>query len=267
MTLSRISVYALAALGALYLAVFVLLLVFQRDMLFIGAGHPAGPPPPDYRAHMIAVPGGGRVLTWSIAANAGAPTFVFFTGNGSPISDFADTGEQFHRRGWGVVLASYRGYSGNSGNPSEAGLMQDARAVIAALPRGGKLILWGHSLGSGVAARMAAEHRCDGLVLESAFTSVADVAARRFPIFPVRWFIRDPFETEALLSKIAVPVLIFHGTDDAMVPFDMGRTLAARLGRQARFVPVAGVGHIPHETDLAPVVADWLQHNALAGRR
>jgi hypothetical protein len=216
---------------------------------------------------MIAVPDGGRVLTWSIAAAAGEPTFVFFTGNGSRIVDFAATGEQFHRRGWGVVLASYRGYSGNSGSPSETGLMQDARAVIAALPRHGKLILWGHSLGSGVAARMAAEHRCDGLVLESAYTSVADVAAREFPIFPVRWFIRDPFETEALLSQITVPVLMFHGTDDPVVPFDMGRTLAARFGRQATFVPVAGVGHIPHQRDLAPVVAVWLARNGLVGQR
>lgn len=261
----RVLIVAAAFPIALYLAVLVLLVILQRNILFDGDTHPIGPPPGGYRAQTVVVPGGGTVLVWSIAAaDAGEPTFVFFSGNAAHITDFVPTGAEFHRRGWGVVLASYRGFSGNPGSPSEAGLMDDARAVLASLPKQhGKLILWGHSLGSGVAARMASEHRCDGLVLESPFTSAVNVAARKYWGFPVRWFMRDPFETETLLARIKAPVLIFHGTNDPVIPFDMGRTLAARFGRQATFVPLNDVGHVPHQVDLAPIVAVWLVQTGL----
>jgi len=139
------------------------------------------------------------------------------------------------------VLASYRGYSGNPGSPSEDGLMDDARAVLASLPPHGKLILWGHSLGSGVAARMASEHRGDGLVLESAYTSAANVAARRYWMFPVHWLTRDPFETEKLLSRITVPVLLIHGRDDPVVPFDMSETGPPAITR--RHITAAVIGN------------------------
>jgi uncharacterized protein len=265
-TLRKALIAALGLVAGLYLAVAGYLAVHQREILFIPSRGPLPERPADYQARNVAVPGGGTVLVWSIpAAAANEPTFVFFSGNAARIIDFAATGEALHAHGYGAVLASYRGYSGNPGSPSEEGLMQDARAILASLPPHGKLILWGHSLGSGVAARMASEHRGDGLVLESAYTSIANVAARKYPIFPVRWIIRDPFETEKLLSKITVPVLIIHGTDDPVVPFDMGRTLAARFGRQATFVPLDGVGHVPHQIDLAPMVVDWMQKHRLAG--
>jgi hypothetical protein len=262
--LRRVLVISLALVATLYLAATLLLYTHQRDMEFFGDASPPGPPPGDYLTRTVAVPGGGTVLVWSIpAADANQPTFVFFTGNAAHIGDFVDTGEAFHLRGWGVVLASYRGYSGNPGSPSEDGLMDDARAVLASLPPHGRLILWGHSLGSGVAARMASEHRGDGLVLESAYTSAADVAARRYWMFPVHWLMRDPFETEALLDKITVPVLLIHGRNDPVVPFDMGETLAQRLGARATFVPLDDVGHIPHQIDLTPFVEKWLMKTHL----
>jgi uncharacterized protein len=249
----------------LYLAIMLFLMTYERDLIFIGGKGSVGPAPGDYKARMVAVPGAGRLLVWEIpAASAREPTFVFFSGNGSHITDFAATGETFHARGWGVVLASYRGYSGNLGDPSEDGLMQDARAILASLPKHGTLILWGHSLGSGVAARMASEHRGSGLVLESAYTSVVNVAARQFWIFPVHWLMRDRFETETLLDKIKVPVLLIHGTDDPVVPFDMGQTLAHRFGVRATFIPIDGVGHVPHQIDLSPLVAKWLAKSRLA---
>ncbi|MEI9985115.1 MAG: alpha/beta hydrolase [Aliidongia sp.] len=138
---------------------------------------------------------------------------------------------RFHARGWGVVLTTYRGYSGNAGSPSEQGVMDDARAILAALgDPGGPLILWGHSLGSGVVARMAAEGHGAGIVLEAPYTSVADLAAQRYPIFPVRLLLRDPFDTASLLPEIKVPVLIFHSADDGTIPVAMGKAVAVALG-------------------------------------
>ncbi|HEY1631320.1 MAG TPA: alpha/beta fold hydrolase [Rhizomicrobium sp.] len=254
----------LAFVAALYLGAMGYMAWHERAFVFIPDHVSIGDVPPGYGARIVDVPGGGTVLTWSMAAaSADKPTFVFFTGNAARIVDFVATGEAFHRQGWGVVLASYRGYSGNAGAPSEDGLMADARAVLASLPKHGKLIIWGHSLGSGVAARMAREHRGDALVLESAYTSAPDVAARHYWFFPVHWLMRDRFETESLVDQIRMPVLVIHGTDDPVIPFDMGETLAHDFGARATFVPLDGVGHIPHQVDLTPVVAKWLAENRL----
>ncbi|HYM17384.1 MAG TPA: alpha/beta hydrolase, partial [Micropepsaceae bacterium] len=133
----------------------------------------------------------------------------------------------------------------------------------AAIPAGGPLILWGHSLGSGVAAQMAAEGRGKALVLESPYTSLADLGAELYPIFPVRLLLTDPFDTATLVSDIKVPVLIFHSTDDPVVPYAMGTRLAARFGERARFVSFDRLGHYPHQIDLSSPVADWLEKNAI----
>jgi hypothetical protein len=176
-----------------------------------------------------------------------------------------ELGALLHRQhGWGVVLASYRGYSGNPGSPSETGFMEDARAVLAAVtPQVGPIILWGHSLGSGVAARMASEKRGAGLVLESPYTSVVAMAAAQYPYIPVRLLSRDPFDTLSLVPGIQIPVLIFHSRDDPTIPFAMGQELANRFGSRATFVAMTGAGHYPHRHDIAGAVLQWVQRQHL----
>jgi uncharacterized protein len=105
---------------------------------------------------------------------------------------------------------------------------------------------------------MASEGRGAALILESPYTAATDVAARRFPIYPVRWFMLDRFDTLSLVPRIKVPVLIMSGTKDRVIPFDMGETLARHFGRQATFIPLPGVGHEPHRSDITGVVAAWL---------
>lgn len=230
-------------------------LIFRPDAIVLD-----GPPPGSgYALLNVSVPGLGILKDWWIPPSSlQKPTVIFFHGNASSRMDFMALGDAFHKQGWGVVLASYRGYSGNPGSPSEVGLMEDARATIAAVAhRVGPVILWGHSLGSGVAARMASEGRGAGLVLESPYTSIADIGARQFPYIPVRLLSLDPFDTLALIEDIAVPVMIFHSEDDPQIPFDMGRELAGRLGHRATFVPMNGLGHYPHQADLSPIVARW----------
>lgn len=267
----RFALLLALVLGLIYLAICLLLIVFQRTILFEGDDEVVGIPPTNsiFRPQTIVERDGERLLIWRAEpSRTGNPTFVFFPGAGSGTLDFEETGELFHRRGWGVVLAAYRGYSGNAGTPSESGLMADARAVLAGIPKQiGPIIVWGHSLGSGIAARMASEHRADGLVLESPYTSVTDVAAERYPVFPVRWFIEDTFDTSSLLPKIVVPVLIFHGMNDSEIPFHMGQTLARRFGNRAVFVPLRGVGHEPHDADLSNQVAYWLGMNFSHGHK
>jgi uncharacterized protein len=213
-----------------------------------------------YRVHRLAEADGTRLTIWETPpTRPRAGRFVTFYGNGASVLEFAPVGEEIHRKGFGVVLASYRGYSGNTGRPSEAGLMADARAVLATIPKADRpIILWGHSLGSGVAARMAGEGRGTALILESPYTAVVDVAAAEYPIFPVRWLMKDRFDTFALVPQIKVPVLILHGTEDRIVPFQMGETLAHAFGKQAMFVPISGADHNLNQTQLLLLVMKWL---------
>ena len=214
----------------------------------------------------VTVPGIGIIKHWWMPpATAGMPTIVFFHGNAGDRTSFLEQGELLHARGFGAVLVSYPGYSGNPGTPSEDPLMADARAAIAAAgPKAGPIIVWGHSLGSGVAARMASEGRAVGLVLEAPYTSLPDVAARIYPYIPVHWLMLDRFDTSALVDKITVPVLIFHSTDDPQIPFAMGRELADALGKRATFVRMEGAGHYPHHIDLSATVVQWAQAHCIA---
>ncbi len=258
--LVRLSAASIALIAvALYLALLITLLVEQRDMLFI-RGRYARARDPIYQVRTIAEADGTRLTAWMAPPpSPGAPLIVFFYGNAGTLSDFEDIGEVFHGEGYGIVLASYRGYSGNTGRPSEAGVMTDARATLSALGRGhGPVILWGQSLGTGVAARMAAEGRAAALILQSPYTAVSDVAARRFPIFPVHLLMRDRFDTLALVPRIGVPVLIMSGTADMTVPFDMGETLASRFGRRATFIPISGGGHNLDASTVLAIADRWL---------
>jgi pimeloyl-ACP methyl ester carboxylesterase len=252
-----------------YLSVCGVLFFEQRSLLYRPSGVRLGDPPAgsDYRPLDVSVAGIGVMKDWwAPPASPALPTIVFFHGNASDRSDFEAEGGLFRRRGWGVVLASYPGYSGNPGSPSEAALLADARATIAAVaPRVGPIIVWGHSLGSGVAARMASEGRAAGLVLESAYTSLVDVAARAYPYVPVQLLVLDRFDTRSILGRIHTPVLIIHSTDDPVIPFAMGEELARRLGPKATFFRMNGMGHYPHGRDLSDIVANWSRDRRIGG--
>jgi pimeloyl-ACP methyl ester carboxylesterase len=147
-----------------------------------------------------------------------------------------------------VLIYDYRGYGRSSGRPDEAGLYRDSRAAWDALVDLGanpdEIVLLGRSLGGAVAIELAADRPVRGLVLESTFTSFRDMARRAVSPFPAHWFARNRFPSEARISRLDVPILLFHGTQDTLVPFRHGERLAAaaRPGR-LEFVPVEGAGH------------------------
>jgi len=262
MRLRNIAILLAGALMLMYVAILVMLFVHQRNFLFIGGRHASAMLPP-YQAVTITEPDATRLTVWEIPPAGHAPVIVFFYGNAGTLSDFVDVGERLHTEGYGIVLASYRGYSGNRGLPTEDGLMSDARAILGSLPKSHPIVLWGQSLGSGVAARMVSEGRANALILQSPYTAVVDVAAWRFPVFPVRWLMKDRFDTFSLAPKIKMPVLIMHGTEDNIVPLDMGMELFLRFGAEATFVAIAHRGHNDLRTsDLLPVADKWLKANA-----
>jgi len=250
---------------ALYVGVCGYLFAQQRQAIYHSHLTGPGAPPAGYAVLDVNVPGIGVMKDWWAPPAAGMPTTVFFHGNGGDVKSLQGLSVSLHQHGWGVLLASFPGFSGNPGKPSEEAFMADARATIAAVPaRGSAVIVWGHSLGSGVAARMASEGRAAGLVLEAPYTSLPDMAERVYPYIPVHLLMLDRFDTRALAGRIGVPVLIFHSTDDPEVPFAMGQTLARELGARATLVTMQGVGHYPHRSDLSGTVIQWARDHCIA---
>jgi hypothetical protein len=149
------------------------------------------------------------------------------------------------REGYGVVLAAYPGYGGNPGQPTEMSLYAAGSGTLASLAKHGiaaeRVVLWGESLGGGVATRLAVEQRVAGVILQAPFTSVADRAQELYPIVPARRLTLDRFEILSRITAIGAPLLVVHGEADRVVPADHGRQIfaAAREPKRGVFIPHA----------------------------
>jgi fermentation-respiration switch protein FrsA (DUF1100 family) len=152
----------------------------------------------------------------------------------------------FAQEGLGVLLLEYRGYGGNPGAPTEAGLYADADAALDFLSQDGipasRLVIYGESLGSGVAVHMAAERELAALILEAPFTRLADAASYHYSFVPVSVLLRDRFDSLSAIGKIRAPILILHGERDRVIPVRFGRALlaAAPEPKEGWFSPDAG---------------------------
>jgi fermentation-respiration switch protein FrsA (DUF1100 family) len=152
-------------------------------------------------------------------SRAGAPTVVLFHGNGEDLTQRERIASRLADAGYGVVVASYRGYGGNPGKPREAGLYEDGRAAVRFATRdGARAVLHGYSLGSGIAVQLATEFDIDALILEAPFTRIADVATARFPWLPARMLVRDRYDNVSKIGAVRAPVLIYGGTADSVIP-------------------------------------------------
>ncbi|MGO9740020.1 MAG: alpha/beta hydrolase [Roseiarcus sp.] len=252
-----------AALAALYVAVVAGLYAWQRALVYFP--NSAERPPGEVglaeatRLHLT-TDDGERLLVWFLAPAPGKPLIVYFHGNGGGIDRRAERFAAFAAAGFGVLAVEYRGYGGSTGRPSEAGLHRDAEAGYReALSRvePSRIVILGESLGSGVAVALAARHEVAALVLDSPFTSLADVAAMRFPIFPVRSLMRDRYDSAALISRVTAPLLIVHGTRDLTVPYRLGRRLFEFVNAPKTFIAVEGAGHLALGLRLRETIA-WI---------
>lgn len=250
---------------AAYVLVVAAIYVGQRRLLFQpspGAGA-AMAPSAAMTALKTAAEDGVSVTHWLAPAPPGRPTVVLFHGNGGAVGDLMPWAEGLRSAGYGVVLADYRGYSGNPGTPSETGLYADARALLAALNRQGiadrDIVLFGWSLGSGVATEMALEHRVRALVLLAPFDSVVAVAAGHYPWVPVRALMWDRFDSRSKIAAVDTPVMIVHGSADAAVPVERGQALFAAAQEPKRLRILPQVGHWIDPIHGLGAVTDFLE--------
>jgi len=190
---------------------------------------------------------GLKLTSWYVAPRKpGKFTIVFFQGNNGHLGYRNYKVRPWIEHGYGVLMVGYRGF-GNPGSPSEQGLYTDGRAAIDALKARGTpdkaMVLYGESLGTGVAVQMATEYDASGIILESPFTSTVDVAADRYPLVPVGFLLRDKYESIKKIKDVHMPLLLMHGEADQVVPVKFGKMLfeAANEPKQAEYFP--DVGH------------------------
>ena len=236
-----------------WVLVVALLYATQRSILFVP--DTSRPDPAATEAAMMArvtaaTADGLELEGWWHPPVTGRPTVLYFHGNGGNIAGRDDKARRLIERGYGVLLAGYRGYGGNPGSPSEVGLIEDGRAWLSRLEALGvslrSTVLYGESLGSGVVAALALERAVAGIVLEAPYTSIADIAAARYWFVPVHRLIRDPFDSRSRLGGAKAPILIVHGTEDRVIPIDHGEALFEVAPEPKRFVRLEGGAH----TDL-----------------
>jgi len=243
---------AIAALVSVYVTGVGGLWAFQRELIY-APDHGAYVPPSRYamladvQEIALETADGVELAAWYVPAPADRPTVLMFPGKGSKLRNQRYRLREFDDAGMGVLLMAYRGNSGNAGTPNEQGLYDDARAALDWLAANGieesSIVLYGVSLGTGVATRMAEERSVGAVVLEAPYTSITDVATLRFPWVPVRWLLRDRFDSLSRIATLTEPLLVMHGSDDRIIPQALGRQLfdAARAPKEG-FWP-NGIGH------------------------
>ncbi len=187
---------------------------------------------------------GVNVQLWYRAAVPGFPTVVYYHGNASNIGNRAGIYAALAEKGFGVLALSYRGYGKSTGDPTEQGIYDDARTALRFLTDQQHIplkhiIVFGESLGTGVAVQMASEYDVAALVLQAPFTSVAARAAEIYFYIPVNMMIYDKFDSLSKIAKVKPPLLLFHGDLDTVIPIRMGKTLfaAANEPKQAVYFP------------------------------
>jgi uncharacterized protein len=239
-------------LGAVLYAALVAFLWFRQESLVFLPGIPsrqlAATPQDiglDYEALRIATADGEELDAWFLPAREERAVLLFFHGNAGNISHRLDSLRIFHGLGLSVLIFDYRGYGQSTGRPTEQGTYEDALAAWRHLveERGidsRRVILFGRSLGGAVATWLATEHRPRGLIVESTFRSVPDLAAELYWFLPVRRLARVEYPVEGLLPAVEAPVLVIHSRDDEIIPYRHGQALYEAANEPKQLLELAG---------------------------
>ena len=207
---------------------------------------------------------GLSIQLWYKPAKNGQPTILYFHGNASHIGNRAGIYSALAGKGFGVLTISYRGYGKSEGKPTEQGLYIDGRSAISYLTENNKIpldniILYGESLGTGVAVQMAQEHSVRAVILQAPYTSVSGRAAELYFFIPVKMVMLDHFDSLSKITKINAPLLILHGELDETIPIRHGKTLLKAANSPKEAVFFHDVGHNNFDSSaIAANVRDFI---------
>ena len=156
-------------------------------------------------------------------------TILYFHGNAGSLENRIHKLNHFRDMNVNFLIIAWRGFSGNQGKPSETGLYKDGESAIKWLVKKGvdekNIVIYGESLGTGVATHLSQNKKFAGVILETPFTSMIDAAKKFYPYIPVSLLLKDKFENKNKIKNIKSPILIMHGEKDQIVPFEMGKKM------------------------------------------
>ena len=240
--------YIAAAIVAVLFAIWL----FQRRLIYFPHPDPLDPPAAlSAEEAVLRTEDGLDLAAWFVPAAPSAAngiTIVVFNGNAGNRSHRAPLAQALSRAGFSVLLFDYRGYGGNSGRPTESGLMADAESAYSYLVEredvdAERLVYFGESLGSAVAVGLAAAHPPLALVLRSPFPSLVAVGRRHYPFLPVAILLRDRYPSIERIVDIRSPLLVIVGDRDRIVPSDLSRELFDAASEPKRWVFVPDADH------------------------
>ncbi len=223
---------ALSSIVIAYLIVMIFIYFYQRNLMY----HPSENNYQDdqvqfnYEVVNIEVDSEIKLKSWLIKKNLNKlKTLLIFHGNAGDLSNRIYKLNELNKLDINILLISWRGFSGNKGSPTEKNLYEDADAAIKWLNKknvkNNKIVLYGESLGTGVAVEMAKKNNFNSIILESPFTSIENSAKIYYPYLPVKFLLKDRYDSISKIKKINSPILIMHGEKDEVVPFSMGKEL------------------------------------------
>lgn len=238
-SMPRSMLVLLAIAGAAYLALCAALFVFQRALIYFPQPRSAGS-----SANQLSLPtAAGKVLV-STRAHEGPNALLYFGGNAEDVS-FSLPGLSTAFPEHALYLLHYRGYGGSAGTPSETALVEDGLALFDEVcARHPRIVVVGRSLGSGVAVQIASQRPVARLVLVTPFDSLEDLAASHYPIFPVRWLLRDTYRSSDFAPRVTAPTTIIAAEYDEVIPRASAELLRTRFRKGiARYEVLPGTGH------------------------
>ena len=215
-----------------YFALLTLTYIFQRNLLY----HPKIN---NYYGHELSVSvekilietkDNIKLMSWYHNKNfENSKTLLFLHGNAGSLENRIEKLNHFGNMKLNFLIIAWRGFSGNEGKPTEQGLYEDTRSAIKWLNSKGiteeNIIIYGESLGTGVAIEVSQNKNFAGVILESPFTSMTDVGKDKYPFLPVQLLLKDRYESDKKIKNIKSPILVMHGRVDNIVPFHMGKKI------------------------------------------
>ena len=195
---------------------------------------------------------GTRVFGWYLQAAQGEPAIdavmLWYHGNAGNLIHRLDNMARLHQRGVSLFIIDYRGYGSSKGRPSEPGLYADGMAAYDYLRKergvpSEKIIIFGRSLGAAVAAEVAANREVAGVILETPFPSVESVARKLYGGLPTHQLLRARFNLMERLPKIRKPILVLHGNQDAVIPYELGKEVYEAAAEPKTFYRIDGADH------------------------
>lgn len=235
-----------------YLGVILVLLFLENTLVY----HPTSaarewqpPPAPEIVDVALKSADGNTIHAWWLPAPGADSALLYLHGNAGNLSWRGGSIMKIREQlGVSVLIIDYPGYGKSTGRPSEQGCYHAAEAAYAWLRDeqhvpSQRILIWGASLGGGVAVDLASRKECRALILIKTFTSLPDVASRLYPWVPARWIMRNRFESVKKIGDCDCPVFVTHGTTDELIPFSQGEKLYAAANEPKQFYAMDKLGH------------------------